>query len=117
MNTWGHRETARSRAEWILLWNPTKAADLNWSAETNSGIDFGVAATGDPTACTLTGGYRIDGGYIAAGFRASGINIPTENALRLGSKIDGTPDEIILAVRPLGANADVYGGITWRETS
>ena len=38
-----------------------------------------------------------------------------KNSLLLGAKIDGTPDEIVLCVRPLSANADIQGSLTWRE--
>ncbi len=45
------------------------------------------------------------------------VTIGTGNALLLGSAIDGTVDEIYLCVRPFSSNADITGGITWRELS
>jgi len=39
------------------------------------------------------------------------------NALNLGAKIDGTRDEIVLAVMPVAgaSNLDIYSSMTWRE--
>ncbi|NIR25857.1 MAG: hypothetical protein GWN77_02615, partial [Gammaproteobacteria bacterium] len=69
----------------------------------------------------VTGGTSITGGYIEsagnAGGGAGSADSGIENALRLGSAIDGTVDEIVLCVRPIGGSTsvDVEGSITWRE--
>jgi len=48
-----------------------------------------------------------------AGSASGGVN----NALNLGSKIDGTVDTVVLCVRPIGgsSNVDVEGALTWQE--
>ena len=37
--------------------------------------------------------------------------------VRLGSKIDGTSDTLVLAVSPVGAavNLNIYGAMVWHE--
>jgi hypothetical protein len=57
-------------------------------------------------------GTPIKGGFAAA---QSSITVNIENSLNLGSTINGSSDKIILAVRPLSANADIQGAMTWRE--
>lgn len=102
--------------EWMLIFNPTVAGTFTYSNETNSSIQTATGAT----ANTVTGGTIITGGY-ASSAQKGGITVSSEieNALLLGSAIDGTPDEIVLCVRPVGgsANIDIEGAITWREAS
>lgn len=110
-------ETASSKAEWVLILNPTIAGSLSWSDVTNSGMQVAAGAT----ANTVTGGYQIDGGYVETGTAASGragsATGKIENALYLGSNIAGVPDSLVLAVRPIAGstNIDVEGSIAWRE--
>ncbi|MHC4644173.1 MAG: hypothetical protein ACYTBJ_01630 [Planctomycetota bacterium] len=102
--------------EWMLILNPTVADTFTYAAQTNSGIE---AATG-ATANTVTGGTIIDGAF-ASSAQKGGITTAQEitNALRLGADIAGTPDEMVLCVRPVGGstNIDIEGAITWREIS
>jgi hypothetical protein len=92
----------------LLCWNPTVAGTFTYSDETNSAIQVARGAT----ANTVTNCTRIDGGFSSAS-EASTEDI--ENTLLLGASIAGTVDEIVLAVRPLSANADIQGSLTWRE--
>ena len=59
----------------------------------------------------------MDGGLTNSAIQGGGITKSLSNALRLGAKIDGTVDEIVLCVRPLSINADVQGSLSWRELS
>lgn len=97
--------------EWLIILNPTVAGVFTYGNETNSCIQTATGAT----ANTVTGGTVIDGGFVNASKTGAGTAGELKNALRLGSKIDGTVDEIVLCVRPLSANADVQGSLTWRE--
>lgn len=94
--------------EWVWVLNPTVAGTFTYSDETNSAVQTAVGAT----ANTVSGGTQITGGF-ANSSESETLAIP--NAIRLGSAIDGTPDELVLAVRPLSANLDIQGGLTWRE--
>lgn len=103
--------------EWLLLMNPTLANAITFSDETNSSIQSGVGNSGNPSNSTATGGIALDGGFVKASGSTGSMSAEMNNALRLGAAIDGTRDEIYLCCRPLSANADVEGGITWREAS
>lgn len=97
--------------EWLLYWNPTVAGTFTFGDESNSAIQTARGAL----ANTITNGIIMEGGFAAStkdgGLAGGGL----KNSLMLGAKIDGTPDEIVLCVRPLSANADVQGSLTWRE--
>jgi len=97
--------------EWMLIFNPTVAGTFTYSDETNSSCQTATGAT----ANTVTGGTIIDGGFVKAGNQGASVSSSVSNALRLGSSIAGTVDEVVLCVRPLATNADVEGSITWRE--
>lgn len=112
-------QTASHKAEWLLLWNPTVAGTFTYADVTNSCIQIATGAT----ANTVTGGTQLDGGFFESGGAASGGAGSTggdvRNNLILGSAIDGTVDEVVLAVRPVGGSSaiDVEGGITRLELS
>lgn len=100
--------------EWMLLFNPTVDGTFTYaSVDDASSVDYARGAL----ANTVTGGTFMDGGYVKASVAAGATVGELKNAVRLGSVIDGTPDEIVLCVRPLASNADIYGSMTWRENS
>lgn len=109
--------TAANRCEWKLILNPTVAGTFTYADETNSAVQVARGVT----ANTITGGYDLTGGFVESGGAASGgagnASRGIDNALLLGSLIDGTIDSIVLAVRPIGGstNVDVEGSLTWRE--
>ena len=107
--------TGGDSLEWQLRFNPAVAGTFTYADETNSAVQ---TAFGD-TANEVTGGINIAGGFFASGQGgAAGVGgAALENALRLGSKIDGTVDELVLCVTPLPgtSNTDVLGSMTWRE--
>jgi len=110
-------QAGSKKCEWALFFNPTVAGTFTYADETASAIQVARGAT----ANTVTNGYRITGGYFESGGAQQGNagsdSRGIDNALRLGSLIDGTPDTIVLAARPIGGTsaADVEGAITWRE--
>ena len=109
-------QTASETGEWELLLNPTVADTFAYSDVTNSAIQKATGAT----ANTVTGGTNIDGGFAQSFSGGGGSGDATEevdNAILLGSKIDGTPDEIVLCWRPTGGTSshDIEGSIHYRE--
>lgn len=109
-------QTAAEFIEWVLLFNPTVADTFAYSDITNSAIQRALGAT----ANTVTGGTQIAGGYAETGGGNSGgasVGGALTNALILGASIANTPDEIVLAVRPIGgvAAVGVEGSLEWRE--
>jgi len=104
--------TTEDDFEWILLVNPTVAGTFTYASITNSGLQVATGAT----ANTVTGGYAIAGGHVAAGTKAGGaFGAEIASEIWLGSKIDGTPDTFVLCVRPHGADADIRGSMVVKE--
>lgn len=110
--------TASELAEWLLIWNPTVADTFTYSDVTNAAVQRALGAT----ANTVTGGTIIDGGYLETGSGGSGSGSGggiLNTALHLGAAIDGTVDEIVLCIRPIGGTSamDAEGMLIWREES
>jgi hypothetical protein len=97
--------------EWILYLNPTVAGTFAYSGESQSAIEVARGAT----ANTITGGYKLSGGWCSSQYRS--LSEELNNAILLGATIAGTVDTIVLAVRPLTASLDIQGSISWRETT
>jgi hypothetical protein len=96
---------------WEIRVNPTVAGTFTYNGITDSAIEYAKGAT----ANTVTGGTLLASGYGAGTNNGGALQSGIENALRIGSAIDGTVDEIVLSVMPLSANLDIYGTLTWRE--
>ncbi|MDX5586499.1 MAG: hypothetical protein QNK20_16555 [Aureibaculum sp.] len=93
---------------WELRSNPTVAGTFTYVDEPNSALQIARGAT----ANTITGGDIIDNGYV---YQKASERAVIENALRLGTKINGTRDEFVLMVTPLSNGLDVYTSFTGRE--
>ena len=110
-------QAGSKQLEWMLLLNPTIEGTFAYVGESHSAIEVARGAT----ANTVTGGTRLAGGFFnSAGVQGGGAGSAAgtlNNAIRLGSLIDGTRDVMVLCVRPVGgtSNADVEASITWRE--
>jgi len=101
--------------EWLLLLNPTVAGAFTYGNVSNSALQTATGATAN-TITADSWDVLLSGGFTKNTQQgASSVNATLENALRIGSLIDGTPDEIVLAVRPLGADADMHATLTVRE--
>lgn len=103
--------TTNDAYEWQVLLNPTVAGTFTYSSVANSAAEV---ARGSGTTNTVTGGTILDAGYAAANTSVSELS---DTIRYLGNTIDGTPDEIVICHRPLGANADIYTAINWIEAS
>ena len=101
--------------EWMLLLNPTVAGTFTFNDVPNSAMQVAYGVT----ANTITqGSWDV---IFSSGFMKNSqqggfpVSTTVDTALRIGSKIDGTPDTLVLAVRPLASSADIQGSITVRE--
>jgi len=108
--------TANVNYEWALFINPTIAGTDNadWVSNTNSGIEYDISRT---NANLVTGGYKIAGGY---GSSTAQTKAPaTQNIssfLSIGSNIDGSRDEFVLAVKNVaGTGGAFYAGMDLSE--
>jgi hypothetical protein len=110
-------QTATHKVEWLLKFNPTVADTFTYADQADSAVQIARGAL----ANTVTGGYDITGGFLESGGQQAGAAGSTdrgiENALLLGSKIDGTMDTIVLCARPIAGstNVDIEGVLSWRE--
>jgi hypothetical protein len=103
--------------EWRLYLNPTIAGTDNasWdSVNAASGLEFDIAR--DATN-TVSGGYVLAGGYGAStGSTRLPVSGGIKSYLTLGTNVDGSSDELVLAVANIEANGGtVYGGMTVGE--
>lgn len=89
--------------------NPTVAGTFTYSDEANSAVQ---SAKGSGTGNTVTGGTTIWSDYAAS---TADIASEIDNALRIGTQINGSQDTLVLCVQPLTSNIDVSGALTWRE--
>lgn len=112
--------TGSHKLEWGLYWNPTVAGTFTYNGLTNSAVEIAFGATANTV--TLSGeAFLMQSGFVESGAQQSGsagsVSANLTNALRLGSLIDGTRDQIVLGVRPIASSTDVdvEGSITWRE--
>lgn len=111
--------TATDKIQWKLLLNPTVAGTFTYSDETNSSVQIATGAL----ANTVTSGTEISGGFLESGGAQAGaagsLSGSIDNAILLGSKIDGTVDEFVLIAMPIAGstNVDLEAGINWREIS
>lgn len=97
--------------EWVLVSNPTVAGTFTYADQTNMPVQAAFGAT----ANTVTGGTQLAGGWVAAGASAGALTAALDTELLLGSAIDGTPDELVLCIRPLSANCDAQVSIGFRS--
>lgn len=108
--------TSSTEFEWRLVLNPDIAGtdSASWTSVANSGLEFDV--TRDNTNL-VTNGYVLAGGYGASSNQIS-LHLLGEvkSHLTLGTNIDGSSDELILAVAPVGSTGGtVLGGLTLGE--
>jgi hypothetical protein len=94
---------------WSIHLNPTYNGSLSYGDITNSGCQYAAGATANDITDQ---GLKTDAGYAKSNFV---IDFPIKSLPRLGSQIDGTRDELILAVTPLSSNADIQGSLTFKE--
>ena len=100
--------------EWMILLNPVVAGSPVFVDHVSgSALQMYNGVTAN-TIADIDIGTSLLGGWIAA---QQTNTLEIQNARRLGAAIDGTRDEIVLAVRPLSSNADIHAAINWRELS
>jgi hypothetical protein len=103
-------ETANDNFEWFLCVNPTIAGTFTYNNVTNSAVQLARGATAN-TITNNSWDIRLSGGL---GSTAAPNVDEIDTDLMLGSQIDGTPDEFVLAFRPI-SNCTVHGTLTARE--
>ncbi|MGB5756969.1 MAG: hypothetical protein WBM50_08650 [Acidimicrobiales bacterium] len=97
--------------EWVAYFNPTVSGALSWVDVDGSACQY-AAGDGAQTVTGFAGGRLMQGGFDTGG---SATSQPIKDTQHIGALVDGTRDVLVLGVRPLGANLDIEGGMTWRE--
>lgn len=110
-------QTAAEFIEWVMIARPDVAGLFTFNDLNDSAVQIALGAT----ANVVTNGIPIAGGYLETGGGNQGGNsgqTALANALLLGSGINGTPDECVLAARPIGgvSAVGIEGSLSWRET-
>ena len=95
----------------IEVWlNPTVAGTFTYASVTNSSAQVAIGAVAGTN--TVTGGTLLASNY---GTSQDVVVSTIQNAIRLGSTIDGSLDTLVITANPLTSNLDVLGSINWRE--
>jgi hypothetical protein len=107
--------TSNADFRWALVLNPTIAGTdaASFTPINNSAVEYDISR--DNTN-KLTGGEEIATGYVDKGQKTEIQSTINDEIFKLGKFIDGTRDELVLAVQPVvGSNENFYGSIGWRE--
>ena len=97
-----------------ILLNPTYENAPTWVDVDDYGVQYalGIGTGGSSTEITDEG-YILE---VGGGDSQTVENFDINGAIRLGANIDGTVDEIAVAVKPLSANLDIHRGLTFRDS-
>ena len=87
----------------------TESGSVTYTDINNYAVSYGLGATAN--TITTDGTILFSG----SGAQASATQFILDNAKRLGSAIDGTLDEIVIAVKPLTSNLDIYRTLNFRQ--
>lgn len=103
--------TANANIRWSLVMNPTVAGTpLSFTGVTNAAIERALGISGN----TISGGTQIDSGYLGAQDRVTVAETLTR--LRMGVKIDNTPDVLVLGCEVVtGSNVGIVGAVQFAE--
>lgn len=94
---------------WHLVAGGTVTGTLTFVDQPDSAVQV---ADGAKTVTHNGDGLEIDGGFFSSSLP---VSVGLINALKLGSAIDGTPQEFYIVVKPITNNVSVDTSVTWRE--
>jgi hypothetical protein len=116
-NTVNLMSTSNINYEWRLYLNPTIAGvdSASWVDTATSCLEYDISRT---ATNLITGGHILAGGYGSSGSQVKEtIAQSSKGYLTLGTKIDGTSDQVVLAVANIDGNGgSMYGGVSFSET-
>lgn len=108
--------TTNTNFEWAVFLSPTIAGSdaASWQNIDNSALQYDISRT---NANTVSGGYKVDGGYGASTNQTRmAVGEIVKSFLTIGSYINGSLDEYVLAVKNIDGNGGTcYGGMTLSE--
>lgn len=92
-----------------IVFNPTYSGSLTWTDVDNYGVQYALGATANTVSDS---GEIFRTGF---GDQNSTIVFDLKSAIKLGSNLDGTRDEVFVIVKPHTSNLDIHRAINWRE--
>lgn len=104
-------ETGNGNFLWRVLLNPTLTTGLTYADKAQSAVQFGVGAPAGDVITNL--GYQLESGY--ASNNAGQAVKQIQGIIKLGAKIDGTRDQIVLSGTPFSPQQNYFGSLTWSE--
>ncbi len=108
-------ETAGNKSgDWFIVINPTVTNPVAFNPEDASAIET-ARPTGGVGGTTLAGGIVFSAGYFQSDVKGGTTGILPPASFRLGAEVDGTPDEMWLAVRSNDNATDIQATIGWQE--
>jgi hypothetical protein len=103
--------SSASDFRWALYLNPIVGGTFTYNDIINSSVQ---QATGTSNTNTVTNGTQLEMGFVST--KSDFIDIALDNAVRIGSTIDGTPDTLVLAAsRITGTTETMRGSIIFRD--
>lgn len=92
-----------------ILYNPTYNGTVTYTDVTDYSLSYGLGVTSN-TISTM-------GSILSSGTGSDNTNegFDLKTAIRLGAQIDGTLDEIVIAVKPLSSQLDIHRTIDFRQ--
>lgn len=98
--------------EWRIILNPTIAGTAGDAFAYADVANSALQVAYGKTANTVTDGTVIAGGFVQGNETAAAL---VNSLYYLGATIAGTPDTMVLCVRPLSANQDIHASLTIKE--
>lgn len=95
-----------------FILNPTIAGTPVFNALSNSGFDFAIGNTSNPSTTTITGGTILNTSFVGSSTRQGLLD--ANSLFQIGFSIDGVPDVLALCVQPAGSNLDIRGAINFK---
>ena len=110
LNSLSFLEETNDNYLWQIKLNPTIAGTFTYSDVSNSSVQIAKGTTAN--VITPTTGILLPSGY---GFKNTSKELDLKDSIRLGMKIDGTMDELVITGTPKSPNADISLALNWRE--
>ena len=98
--------------EWRVIFNPDVAGTWTYAPLDNSGVEVAVGAVDGSNL--VTNGTVLASG-VGTGIKQAQLDPQISSSLRLGAAIDGTVDQLVIAIIPFGAESVIDVSLNWRE--
>jgi len=102
--------TANAYYRWYLTMNPTISNSVSWTSLNDSAIEYAIGS-GSNTISNV--GLIQKEGFGSGSIRNSSVNL--ESSILLGTKVNGTRDQLWLCAQAFSTNENFVGALNWRE--